>query len=202
MTSSRPHGHRRRHPDDQPVLVRKKRNSKHDVPCGPDCGVYPRGKNDLALGGCLGGLLRALGFDTQTRPRHTTYWVERYGERQPPRHYFCPRPNMFVENIPMNPSGAGGSQHAGGSRIDSPRGGGSRDGGPEAASSQAAGDHRSRQIQLWADQIGQAANSQQGQGSRAGTNRSSVRAPRRASGLGSRRASVDGRVESLGTRRS
>ncbi|CRK15565.1 hypothetical protein BN1708_002781 [Verticillium longisporum] len=49
-------------------LVRKKRNSKHDVPCSLDCLLYPRGKPKRAPTTLFGRLLALLGVDLQTRP--------------------------------------------------------------------------------------------------------------------------------------
>ncbi|CRK33240.1 hypothetical protein BN1708_016252, partial [Verticillium longisporum] len=49
-------------------LVRKKRNSKHDVPCSLNCLLYPRGKPKRAPKTLFGRLLALLGVDLQTRP--------------------------------------------------------------------------------------------------------------------------------------
>ncbi|RBQ92761.1 hypothetical protein VDGD_09640 [Verticillium dahliae] len=83
-------------------LVRKKRNSKHDVPCSLDCLLYPRGKPKRAPKTLFGRLLALLGVDLQTRPSSGAgeRWVHRGGAGyQPGRHWGCPRPNMFFEDL-------------------------------------------------------------------------------------------------------
>ncbi|RXG41316.1 hypothetical protein VDGE_09640 [Verticillium dahliae] len=97
-------------------LVRKKRNSKHDVPCSLDCLLYPRGKPKRAPKTLFGRLLALLGVDLQTRPSSGAgeRWVHRGGAGyQPGRHWGCPRPNMFFEDlgevaaVPVPADGAG-----------------------------------------------------------------------------------------------
>ncbi|KAG7143719.1 hypothetical protein HYQ45_000136 [Verticillium longisporum] len=71
-------------------LVRKKRNSKHDVPCSLDCLLYPRGKPKRAPKTLFGRLLALLGVDLQTRPSSDAgeRWVHRGGAGyQPGRHW-------------------------------------------------------------------------------------------------------------------
>ncbi|KAF6831085.1 nudix domain protein [Colletotrichum musicola] len=78
--------------------VRRARNSKHDVPCGPDCLVYPGGKKDYTPDGLVGDVARYLELDLKTRQASDRTWVERKGgERRHKggRHRHCQRPNRF-----------------------------------------------------------------------------------------------------------
>ncbi|KAF4831290.1 hypothetical protein CGCTS75_v005423 [Colletotrichum tropicale] len=77
--------------------VRSARNSKHDVPCGENCLVYPNGKLDHTPGGVFGKFAQYLELDLKTRPPRDT-WVEEKGERRRSksgRHRNCERPNRF-----------------------------------------------------------------------------------------------------------
>ncbi|KAF6838229.1 hypothetical protein CPLU01_02590 [Colletotrichum plurivorum] len=78
--------------------VRRARNSKHDVPCGPDCLVYPRGKKDYTPDGLMGEVARYLELDLKTRQASDRTWVERKGGKRRHkggRHRHCQRPNRF-----------------------------------------------------------------------------------------------------------
>ncbi|KAM0322156.1 hypothetical protein ACHAQA_009645 [Verticillium albo-atrum] len=98
--------------EDHPIsLARKKRNSKHDIPCGEDCTLYPRGKRDHAPKGFLGRLLACVGIDLQTRPQKRAdgqWWVLPAGRRKAlvRRHWECPRPNMFFAEVEGGQGGA------------------------------------------------------------------------------------------------
>lgn len=80
------------------VFVRYKRNSKHDVPCGTDCKIYPKGKKDV-LTGLLGKIAKRLGIDVKTRPvspiGKTGVWVQGKDQGGVGRHFWCKRPNLF-----------------------------------------------------------------------------------------------------------
>lgn len=78
--------------------VRRARNSKHDVPCGPGCLVYPGGKKDHTPDGLMGEVARYLELDLKTRPSGDRPWVERKGGKRRHkggRHRHCHRPNRF-----------------------------------------------------------------------------------------------------------
>ncbi|KAL0931413.1 uncharacterized protein CTRU02_214148 [Colletotrichum truncatum] len=76
--------------------VRNARNSKHDVPCGENCLIYPKGKFDNTPPGIMGKLAQYLEVDLKTRPSKRNVWVERMGKRKRGgRHKECDRPNRF-----------------------------------------------------------------------------------------------------------
>ncbi|KAF6803971.1 hypothetical protein CSOJ01_10543 [Colletotrichum sojae] len=78
--------------------VRRARNSKHDVPCGPDCFVYPKGKKDYTPEGLVGDVTRYLELNLKTRQASDGTWVERKGGKRRHkggRHRHCQRPNRF-----------------------------------------------------------------------------------------------------------
>ncbi|ROT38181.1 hypothetical protein SODALDRAFT_324593 [Sodiomyces alkalinus F11] len=85
---------------DQPdlVLVRWKRKSKHNVPCGAGCKIYPNGKKDV-LTGPLGKIAAWMGIELKTKPAkragETDVWVQKRGQGGVGRHFWCKRPNLF-----------------------------------------------------------------------------------------------------------
>ncbi|KXH29899.1 hypothetical protein CNYM01_10208 [Colletotrichum nymphaeae SA-01] len=77
--------------------VRRARNSPHDIPCGQECLVYPRGKTNHTPTGIMGKIARYLELDLESRPSKDDVWMERKGRkrRRGGRHRRCPRPNQF-----------------------------------------------------------------------------------------------------------
>lgn len=77
--------------------VRRARNSPHDIPCGEDCLVYPKGKTNHTPAGIMGRVARYLELDLESRPSRDDVWMERKGKerRRGGRHRRCPRPNQF-----------------------------------------------------------------------------------------------------------
>ncbi|UQC77079.1 uncharacterized protein CLUP02_02546 [Colletotrichum lupini] len=77
--------------------VRRARNSPHDIPCGEECLVYPKGKTNHTPTGIMGSIARYLELDLESRRSKDDVWMESKGRkrRRGGRHRRCPRPNQF-----------------------------------------------------------------------------------------------------------